>query len=949
MEASIPVSQNQEESIRTKEDFMTVERVARMMASVRGPKPDYTRLAAELAQTIPFDVFGVVLLRHDRQAVRVTVCIRDGYQDETWNASYHQHPLEGSMLAQLLQTPALMTMNFPHGLQGTPETSGDALSGYPQLKATLIAPLVVEEQEEQQSEQERHSLQKTGSGRVLGALELGSTTLDIYTDVALQRLIEAVVHVLAAAIDRAQLGGSDEIQNRQRQALKDVSSALTSEVDLSTILAQIVAGITQALGVASAIVMLDSHGERLRLEAQAGLDDNLLGQIVHDCVLTSDLYMMSYALRRRIPVVSSDVANDERFPKGRIFAHVLGIRSMYSYPLMSGTTLYGALLLCSPELGGFTPLKVDILTLFASQATIAIHNGLLLEAAHRRSQFQEAIEQFEQAELKKQPLKAGNDLRGNTTEQRDGQPADIAEEYTLLLRIREATESAFGISFSSLLRFMSDHVLTQIEQKGPLTDTLAFLTRNAKTALMRIGMLGELGELLMQLRQSTNSVKDAWFVVDLNGTCFYMNPAAEILCGMRLEDVEMSHTIGDVFANMLPRMRNAEEVYLYLQEYLSGNVYHQELRCVIALEPLSIQEENEPLKGNSEKLESKEGVTRKTIDARSSLQPKSAPSDYHYQLIRYPLHNQRQQLVGNALQMRDVTEQVRDEKNRSALLASVSHDLRTPLTTIKAAVTGLLQVGVEWDAQDLRAMLEDIDSETDHLTVLINALVELSRIEMGALTLEKEWCDVVEILYGVVEKAGRLLANRNVQIHIQPDLPLVHVDHVQIERVVYNLIENAVHNSPEKTEITVEVDTIPYMQTQPDTPTDTSLLRIKVIDHGSGVPEYERERIFKSFYGLRSYGNGLGLAICKGIIEAHQGRIWVENFSITPPQGIEETGQAEEIDIVARVTRELRQKKAQGGACFVFTLPTYAQNTSQSRMHFSTTSPIQEGNDERKG
>lgn len=940
METGIPVSQSQEESIRTKEDFTTVERVARMMASVRGTKPDYTRLAAELAQTIPFDVFGVVLLRHDRQAVRVTVCVREGYQ--AWNASYHQHPLEDSMLEQLLQAPALVTMNFPQGLQGTPATSGDALSGYPQLKSTLIAPLLIEEQ---QSEQEEQSLQTPSFGRVLGALELGSIALDTYADTGLQRLIEAVARVLAAAIERAQLGGSDEIQNRQRQALKDVSSALTSKVDLSTILAQIVAGVTQALGVASAIVMLDSHEGRLRLEAQAGLDDVLLSQIVRNCVLTSDAYMMSYSLRRRIPLASSDVANDERFPKSRIFAQVLGIRSMYSYPLMSGTTLYGALLLCSPELGGFTPLKVDILTLFASQATIAIHNGLLLEAAHRRSQFQEAIEQFEQAELKKQPLKADDGIQESTVKRREGLPADLVEEYELLLRVREATKNTFGISFSSLLRFMSDHLLTQIEQKGPLTDTLAFLTRSTKTALMRIDMLGELGELLMQLRQSTNSVKDAWFVVDLNGTCFYMNPAAEILCGMRLEDVEMSHTIGDVFANLLPRTRNAEEVRLYLQECMSSSVYHQELRCVLALEPLSIQEENKPLSSNAGELGTKGGTTRKAIDGRSSLQPEGAPSDYHYQLVRYPLHNQKQQLVGNALHMHDVTEQVRDEKNRSALLSSVSHDLRTPLTTIKAAVTGLLQAGVEWDVQDLHTMLEDIDTETDHLTVLINALVELSRIEMGALTLEKEWCDVVEILYGAVEKAERILANRNVQVQVQPGLPLVHVDHVQIERVVYNLIENAVRNSPEKTEITVAVDIIPSAQTQVDVQADTSLIRVKVIDHGSGVPEYERERIFKSFYGLRSYGNGLALAICKGIIEAHQGRIWVENLSMTsPPQGIgEETSQPEEIDIVVRVTRELQQKKAHRGVCFVFTLPTYAQNTSQLRMHSSTTSPSQEG------
>ena len=114
---------------------------------------------------------------------------------------------------------------------------------------------------------------------------------------------------------------------------------------------------------------------------------------------------------------------------------------------------------------------------------------------------------------------------------------------------------------------------------------------------------------------------------------------------------------------------------------------------------------------------------------------------------------------------------MRDEKNRSALLSSVSHDLRTPLTTIKAAVTGLLQTGVIWDEQDRRAMLEDIDSETDHLTVLINALVELSRIEMGALILEKEWCDIIEIVHGALPKLHRVLANRPVRTQFNHRYP----------------------------------------------------------------------------------------------------------------------------------------------------------------------------------
>lgn len=161
-------------------------------------------------------------------------------------------------------------------------------------------------------------------------------------------------------------------------------------------------------------------------------------------------------------------------------------------------------------------------------------------------------------------------------------------------------------------------------------------------------------------------------------------------------------------------------------------------------------------------------------------------------------------------------------------------------------------------------MLEDIDTETDHLTVLVSALVELSRIETGALILEKEWCDVIEVVYGTLAKMKRKLVGRPVSPYFQTDLPLVYADHVQLERVFYNLLENALHHSPDLSEIIIKLDVVGEM------------LRVQVINHGDGIPEYERERIFKSFHSLRSYGDALGLAICRGIIEAHQGQIWVE-------------------------------------------------------------------------
>jgi K+-sensing histidine kinase KdpD len=255
----------------------------------------------------------------------------------------------------------------------------------------------------------------------------------------------------------------------------------------------------------------------------------------------------------------------------------------------------------------------------------------------------------------------------------------------------------------------------------------------------------------------------------------------------------------------------------------------------------------------------------------------NSPSDRHYQLTRHALYSEHGEWFANVLHIHDITEQVREEKNKAVLLSSVSHDLRTPLTTIKAAVTGLLQPGVVWDEEIRREILEDIDVETDHLNSLVDALVEMSRIEMGALVLEKEWCDMAELVHNTLARAQRLLAEFQVQTHIQTPLPLIYADYVQVDRALYNLLENAARHSPRHAQIRIIVDVLVQKALPAGLPESvTRAVRCQVIDEGPGIPVEEHERVFKSLYSMDAQGSGLGLAICRGIVEAHQGRIWVE-------------------------------------------------------------------------
>ncbi|HET7639296.1 MAG TPA: histidine kinase dimerization/phospho-acceptor domain-containing protein, partial [Ktedonobacteraceae bacterium] len=356
------------------------------------------------------------------------------------------------------------------------------------------------------------------------------------------------------------------------------------------------------------------------------------------------------------------------------------------------------------------------------------------------------------------------------------------------------------------------------------------------------------------------------------GKCIYVNPAAEVFCGIRFIPQTSSITLLDAFVGLLPRIRNTDEVLVYLQEFSYSHLVQDNpesverkqsaaqlefpsantLRCIIAAEPLQRRsrpqfqadargiQEHEP--GFFNVRAAKKPRNRFT-DPPSMLLD-SAPSDRHYQFMRLPLYDSQGLLVANALQIQDITEQVRDEKNKSVLLSTVTHDLRTPLTTIKAAVSGLLQPGVIWDEQILHEILADIDAEADHLDAIINSIIDMSRIDMGGLVLEREWCDLVEIVHSVIARDERLLAAHPVRTLVQHHLPMAQVDYVQFKRVLHNLLENAVHHSPENTEIVIAIDTVAGRDQEVVSSEDAHrFLRIRVIDHGSGVPEGEHERI----------------------------------------------------------------------------------------------------------
>ncbi len=212
----------------------------------------------------------------------------------------------------------------------------------------------------------------------------------------------------------------------------------------------------------------------------------------------------------------------------------------------------------------------------------------------------------------------------------------------------------------------------------------------------------------------------------------------------------------------------------------------------------------------------------------------------------------------------------RTDELRTALLNAVSHDLRTPLASIVASAGALMQKGVEWSEGERMEFAQTIEYEARRLNRLVGNLLDQSRIEAGSLRIERGWYDLGVLVDEVLGRLRPLTGDRKVTVDIPEDLPPVRLGYVEIDQVLSNLVENAAKYSPVGAEIRISARL------------DGAEVRIEVVDQGPGVQPALLPRLFEPFYrveqnGPGPRGTGLGLAVARGLVEAHGGRIWAEN------------------------------------------------------------------------
>ncbi|HEX4259971.1 MAG TPA: ATP-binding protein, partial [Acetobacteraceae bacterium] len=224
------------------------------------------------------------------------------------------------------------------------------------------------------------------------------------------------------------------------------------------------------------------------------------------------------------------------------------------------------------------------------------------------------------------------------------------------------------------------------------------------------------------------------------------------------------------------------------------------------------------------------------------------------------------------------------ERLRAALLTSISHDLRTPLATIIGTLTILRSFGTAYDDQTRDELMVTVQAEAERLNRFIGNLLDMTRLEAGAVAPAGSLADLSDVVGAVLRRAARILAAHRVEVELQPGLPMLAIDMVLFEQVLFNILDNAAKYAPSGSTVRLcawrEADAV----------------RIQVLDEGEGIPAAQLDRVFDKFYRVRGAdrrraGTGLGLAICRGFVEAMGGTITAANrtdrsgavFTITLP------------------------------------------------------------------
>ena len=209
------------------------------------------------------------------------------------------------------------------------------------------------------------------------------------------------------------------------------------------------------------------------------------------------------------------------------------------------------------------------------------------------------------------------------------------------------------------------------------------------------------------------------------------------------------------------------------------------------------------------------------------------------------------------------------ERIRNTLLASISHDLRTPLAVMAGASSSLAEGGEKLAPSEREALAKSIYGQARDMSEQVAKVLQMTRLELGTIVIDRDWVSIAEVIGSALARLSSKLADHHVIVIVSPELPLVRADATLIDQALSNLLENAARHTPAGTPVAVRA----MLQ-------DGELV-VSVEDHGPGIDQANPDQVFDKFYHRSEDGHpvgvGLGLAICRAIVRLHGGRAWAEN------------------------------------------------------------------------
>ncbi len=360
---------------------------------------------------------------------------------------------------------------------------------------------------------------------------------------------------------------------------------------------------------------------------------------------------------------------------------------------------------------------------------------------------------------------------------------------------------------------------------------LVFVGSQLGLAIQRTRLQEEIDQLLRRVEAERatldslmRSLVDGLVLVDADGQVAYWNPSAERYLGLSA-DVALGQRLEAILAHLCTIMQDPAEKLHDLRRALTDVASCPQVEFMV------------------------------TSPAPRTLQARFLPVEGRH---------------GLGIVLRDVTAERQLDEMKSQLLSTVSHELRTPLASIKGFATTLLRDDVQWEPAAQREFLQIIDQEADRLSELIDNLLAMSRLEAGVLRMDLGRVELAPLISEVVAGMELRARGHTLAADVPADLPEVWADDRRVRQVLHNLIDNALKYSSGG-EVVVRARH------------EGDAVQVSVCDQGMGIPSDQLTRIFERFYQVegagkrRAGGAGLGLSICKGIVEAHGGRIWAES------------------------------------------------------------------------